>query len=749
MNRELASEKNQSGQFHFSIDSSLLFQIGEQLVAKPSIALAELVKNAYDADATKVIITMENVEQKGGIIVVEDDGHGMTFEEMEKSWMRIATTTKRDSPISRIYRRPLTGAKGIGRFAARRLGNKLTVQSIAERIDEPKEGVIAEFDWKKDFKPGNDLVEISVTYTRKQVNPGTQTGVTLFIEDVRDAWTEDDLAELRRDLLTIQSPFPDLVARSEVTNKIDYPEDPGFNIEFEIKGIGQIEDLSGGLGEAFLDASWAMLDGHIDKEGCAHYEIRIQKTKEVEQLIDSENKYNGLEEARLRIYFMVYRKDFFTEFDFGVRDAVRKGREEGGVRVYLDGFRVFPYGDVGDDWLELDKASAKNIDIGRQIAPPKTVIEFAASIPGRPFLLIPRNNQLFGAVFLSQTTHTEVEVNISRERLIASPTEAKLRRFVLNGIYWMTLKYAAYRVLEEAKNKPPKPPQTIHEIIDETKQRISALAIPQENSERIIQYLDRVTELVKEQEEERFSEISMLRTLASAGTTIILMNHQLRALITAVLQIKEDLRMLRSQIPPAIHPHYDDIITQITEWHEMVKRQVSQLGFLLAPESRKQRKRHVLRQIVDNMSNPMSYYIKTHNIQFNNNVPPALHTPPIFEAELYSILINLLSNALKAVYDQPHRQIAVEAEKINRTLYIRMMDTGRGLPPEWRNNPDIAFKPFITKSIPNPVLGVGTGLGLKVVKDILEQYAGEARFVEVDQPWATCIEIELPERGEL
>jgi C4-dicarboxylate-specific signal transduction histidine kinase len=106
-----------------------------------------------------------------------------------------------------------------------------------------------------------------------------------------------------------------------------------------------------------------------------------------------------------------------------------------------------------------------------------------------------------------------------------------------------------------------------------------------------------------------------------------------------------------------------------------------------------------------------------------------------------------LSNALKAVYDRSQRRIVVEAEKINRVLYLRMMDTGHGLPPEWRDNPDIAFKPFVTRSMPNLVLGVGTGLGLKVVKDILDQYAGDAHFIEVSSPWSTCIEIELPERG--
>ena len=91
----MADELTQVGEFRFSVNSSLLFQLGEQLVAKPSIALAELVKNAYDADATKVTVTMEKISKEGGTILIEDDGHGMTLEEMQDSWMRIATSAKR------------------------------------------------------------------------------------------------------------------------------------------------------------------------------------------------------------------------------------------------------------------------------------------------------------------------------------------------------------------------------------------------------------------------------------------------------------------------------------------------------------------------------------------------------------------------------------------------------------------------------------------------------------------------------
>ena len=114
-----------SGEFRFSVDSSLLFQLGEQLVTRSSIALAELVKNAYDADATKATIMMKHVEQLGGTIVVEDNGHGMTFEEMQDSWMRIPNLEK---PLGRL-RPPFLIPEGPKNVA---LGKKVT--STNEKI---------------------------------------------------------------------------------------------------------------------------------------------------------------------------------------------------------------------------------------------------------------------------------------------------------------------------------------------------------------------------------------------------------------------------------------------------------------------------------------------------------------------------------------------------------------------------------------------------------------------------------------
>ena len=126
----MIQNQDETGEFHFEVDAGLLFELGEHLVTRASVALAELIKNAYDADATQVNVLLENVGKTSdvnqSVIIIEDNGIGMTYDDVRENWMRIATPDKRRNPISPKYGRNRTGAKGIGRFAARRLANSLS-----------------------------------------------------------------------------------------------------------------------------------------------------------------------------------------------------------------------------------------------------------------------------------------------------------------------------------------------------------------------------------------------------------------------------------------------------------------------------------------------------------------------------------------------------------------------------------------------------------------------------------------------
>ena len=93
----------------FTVDSALLSELGEKLVESAHIALVELVKNSYDADATHVCVKILSDPVRGSVVQVTDNGFGMTFGDVQNYWMRIATTHKTTQDASDRYGRPRTG----------------------------------------------------------------------------------------------------------------------------------------------------------------------------------------------------------------------------------------------------------------------------------------------------------------------------------------------------------------------------------------------------------------------------------------------------------------------------------------------------------------------------------------------------------------------------------------------------------------------------------------------------------------
>ena len=159
----------------FTIDAELLRELGERLVGKPHIALAELIKNGYDADATQVTVTF--LPDKD-CIEISDDGHGMTFEEFKNFWMRIGTTHKRATQ-SRDLKRPMTGSKGVGRLAVQFLAGKLEIKTVPK--DKGGEWLEAQIDWEEAIR-ATDLTKVEIAYNRKPSNTPFPHGTSNYFE---------------------------------------------------------------------------------------------------------------------------------------------------------------------------------------------------------------------------------------------------------------------------------------------------------------------------------------------------------------------------------------------------------------------------------------------------------------------------------------------------------------------------------------------------------------------------------------
>src|SRR5690348_13486593 len=157
---------------NFTVDTHVFRELGELLVGRDSTALIELIKNAYDADATEVIVYGENLaDVEIGKIIVADDGVGMSAKAFSDGFLRIASRSKDEGTRrSRKFKRRYTGAKGIGRLAAHKLARVLEVESFT--MLGPRSGVNAKIDWDRvESKETLDEVAATSAITVDELDP--------------------------------------------------------------------------------------------------------------------------------------------------------------------------------------------------------------------------------------------------------------------------------------------------------------------------------------------------------------------------------------------------------------------------------------------------------------------------------------------------------------------------------------------------------------------------------------------------
>jgi len=225
----------------FAVDARHIHRLGFELVGKQETALSELIKNAYDADATKVTIDFSNYGAPGGRLVVADDGHGMTEQVIRDTWMRLSTADKEDNPVSPGFCRSRAGRKGIGRFAVERLGTQLVLET---RVAGAMEGTRVSFDWDAAYTHGTALTRIPNRIDRfaKSIE---ESGTTLIIEDLRDRWTVKQLERVWKSVLLLQPPFKVARKHRGKSDESGCMPDPGFSVVINGQtGEQQSDELS-------------------------------------------------------------------------------------------------------------------------------------------------------------------------------------------------------------------------------------------------------------------------------------------------------------------------------------------------------------------------------------------------------------------------------------------------------------------------------------------------------------------------
>src|ERR1039458_1516808 len=728
----------------FQAEGRLLQELGLRLVASPEVALVELIKNSYDADSPTCCVRLADNEKT---LVVADSGQGMNFTDFKTKWMRIATSSKIGQEFTPKFGRRLTGAKGIGRFAVRYLGDHLTLQSVA--FDPERKcmtRLTAVFDWPK-LDIAEDISKSSVDYELVRMPDTTQIGTALTIRRLRTSADFARATGLRDSVLRIVSPIQGLERGRFEDAGTDRAKDPGFRVV--LPGESEAQDIN--VAELVLSSSWARLTVELYRKQL-HYKVWFPGHKKP-KVLDVQVTNDISEGFFVDIRYFPRRKGIFQRKGIHGQKAWRWVRDNCGVKVVDHGFHIHPYGFENDDWLQLDrdKAHSKR-DWATTIA--KThfgVTQFEKSDPGlNPVLYLPYNFQLVGAVFLRTRRNlagedkTDLVPAMDREGLLESEAFLQLREFVKGGIEFLAHEdkaELARRAEAEAKEAARTAREEIKQAIEYI-QHIPTLT-PGDKS-RVVKQYQRLAERLDEQEEYSAQARRSLLTMSLLGVVAGFMMHESKAVIHDLEQAVAQVRTLARK-----HSELAGTAEQLAQrlgnfegYVNYVKRFVENVR---APNEAPLPAAGQVRHII----NHFRTFADDHGVEVACDVANDVRTPPLPITVYSGVLLNLYTNALKAVIAAHssirNPRITFRAWNERGKHVVEVADNGIGIPPDLQKR---IWEPlYTTTSDTGNPLGSGMGLGLTLVKQVVTELGGSVTLVKEPPPgFTTCFRVVFPNR---
>ncbi|MBV6452635.1 MAG: Sensor histidine kinase RcsC [Anaerolineales bacterium] len=743
----MVSKKNQRekiSQTPFSVSARVAMQLGRESISNSIIALLELVKNAYDADAENVIIRFKDIEGLTPSMIIQDDGAGMTLKQITDNWMVIGTNNKAAKKSSDDKQRVFVGEKGLGRLGIDRLSHKAKIQSYSS---SSKDGVEVEIDWGKyDKSPNERLEKIKHDiYKIPKLAPNLFTEVTepikkgtrIELTEIKDIWSKNNLQELRNELSLLLSPF-------------------GSVNDFSIwlfTGSPNYKELDGRIetSEMAEAAEWT-LESKIDDQGNVIHNLKSftgvefsynnswDKTIKSKEVLEKP-RCGPLE---FKMYFFDRKNPDLTTGE--VRKFLSANQ---GIRIYRDEFRVKPYGDPSGqgDWLNLALRRVQN---------PKGVTQEGTWVVGY--------NQVVGAVFLQRERNDALLDQTNREGIVEGLAFYDLRRYALNAVEFFEDHRQKYersqktrRKIEQTREEAKQNTQEAINVTQGTKKELNKLertikkVLPKLSKKDATSLLEqqklfsasfknlestvsqssaKQDELIREaeeQEQEYEERKNTLGNLASLGILAAAFGHETvgyaKEVIGNINLLKTDVQKL---YPILLQQEDHEVNAQIDNIDRAARRINTFAAFTLDNVRRDKRKRKdtFINQIIKDVFTALNleeiYNIKV-NLEFEEDLPKI----SVFPIDWESVFINLATNSKWAIdnsrnIDSP-RLIRVRVEKSETSLLIKFADSGHGIP---HHIVDKIFEPgYSTKTnVKGDV--IGTGMGLSIVKSFVESYGG-------------------------
>lgn len=504
----------------FKPRARLLIQLGDQLIKNESIALVELVKNSYDADSNIVNIYMENVDDEiNGVIIIEDDGYGMSAETVENVWLEPGSDFKtkkiKTLEVSPKYKRLPIGEKGIGRFGVHKLGN---VIELTTKEKDSKE-VYVKIDWT-DFNNYKYLEQVPIKIFIRQtprVFKNGKTGTTITISNLRKKWERGIARDVKRSITSLISPFD---TKDFFKPSFEILDKPGW-----FDGLLKWQDIQHFSlfhfkivieKDSIIDFNYEFTPW-VTMSNLSGREVTIKdKLIETFKSIRYKNENKGevpFSLAKHNIGQITFEGYVFDLDSFilklGVTD--KKGfkdylRSNGGVRVFRDGLRVYDYGEPENDWLGLDY---------RRFQQPTKAIS---------------NNLILGAVYINRKDSSDLEEKTNREGFVDNDAYQAFKNSILHCFELVeSLRLTDKKRLKETYGPTPKSEPVMY-ILTEAKNYVEDKVKDKDVRVKIVSYLDKI-----ETDYKRVTE-NLLKA-AGAGLSMSVVVHEVEKIISEVLKV--------------------------------------------------------------------------------------------------------------------------------------------------------------------------------------------------------------------
>ena len=764
---------------NYRMASRATILLGRESVSRVDGAMIELIKNAYDADASICYICFD--EESNSIYII-DNGTGMTKDVIENHWMMIGTDNKRVEFYS-SKRRIKSGEKGIGRFALDRLGSQCTMftKSSSERLirwytdwtsfevpGKTLDEVEAEFEYLdsdiNDHIPHSIILSIKNIQKTRNIQYEFSTGTMLKISGLRDKWTENQISKTIAALGFLVPPGEQTTFSIMIQNSIneqgyelvsDVSVDYDYRIEARFDGacfVVKVErnelDLAVMPKDIFFHPRFVHVPFRYDDLKKGSYTV----TYTIPELMKNNDPSFIDTVAELGEFDFLYSFMKSSSRDDGrginyyksiSRNRKRWLEEYSGIKIYRDNFVVRPYGDKTSnayDWLHLDARKAIN-----PVAVSDKSEQWHVS-----------NSQGQGTIFISRVKNNVILDKSSREGIIENEHFLVFCGVIreLISVFERDRAYIArtirlYTEEKEERERAKKEAKDIAEVLiknkikDDRKQSNDKETTITSGKETDALKLAQAVQYFDEEVEDLISEIRLLRALATNGLITTSMIHDLKSLNAMLVSRVETLQMaVEEKNENLIKRHLNDLSLNdkfLKSWITVITTQTNQ--------GKRKRLRKNLSEVVKNCVTLLTPILERKKVNVIMSIEENTFDLQIFETDFDSIIYNLIINSIES-FEHANcfdRKIMIKTESTDSEFFIRYEDNGAGLSEVFLAEPYKIFEYGTTSKFDKNGNQLGTGLGMYIFASSVKEYKGDYKFTKIQNGFG--IDITIPRGG--